>query len=69
MTPSKRRQQGREAFDPNTDPADVIPYNKDQWGYDIYVEDFLDGWTESQEHYNQQLEREEKEKEVENEPQ
>lgn len=30
---------------------DIQPYKKDSWGYEYYLEDFLDGWNEAKEEY------------------
>ena len=51
-TPSKRRRKGREAFCPGGDPMDFQPYKVGSWGYDFYLKDFLDGWKEAEEQYN-----------------
>jgi hypothetical protein len=47
-TPSKRRQEGREAFYPGGDPEQECPYYRGSWGYDIYYSDFLDGWKQAE---------------------
>ena len=48
MTPSKKRRMGREAFSPGCDPMDVQPFKTDSWGYEMDLEDFLDGWKEAE---------------------
>jgi len=47
-SPSKRRRQGRDAFDSNTDPMDIQPYKKGSWHYDYYLSDWLEGWFEAE---------------------
>lgn len=46
-TPSKRRRRGRAAFIPGDDPLNHQPYNKNKWGYDIYLADWLEGWEQA----------------------
>ena len=59
-TPSKRRRLGRQAFEPDCDPMDFQPYNKDFWGYDIYLTDWIQGWNEEKERYEAEQEAEKK---------
>jgi len=58
QTPSKRRRKGRNDFDPNTDPMDIQPYKEESWGYDMYLQDWLDGWYEAEKEYIKQEEEE-----------
>jgi len=46
-TPSNRRRKGRNAFEPGVDPMDLQPYAARSWGYDYYLQDWLDGWEEA----------------------
>ncbi len=46
-TPSKRRRRGREAFGPGCNPIDFQPYKVGSWNYQMYLEDWLDGWGEA----------------------
>ncbi len=48
-TPSKRRRDGRNAFDPNTDPMEVQPYNPNTWSYGLQIKEWLEGWHEGRE--------------------
>ena len=57
-TPSNRRRKGRNAFDPNTDPMDIQPYNKNSWWYESYLKDWLDGWSEAKEVYEKEQQEE-----------
>jgi len=42
MTPSKRRRQGKRAFDPGLSPLRECPYGKDAWNE--HRGDWLEGW-------------------------
>lgn len=56
-TPSKRRRDGRNAFDPSVeDPTSMCPYKKDSWGYEFRLRDFLDGWEEARVGYEKEME-------------
>ena len=46
QTPSKRRHEGREAYDKNSFPSDFCPY-KSGWGYESKARDWYEGWAES----------------------
>lgn len=59
-TPSNRRRKGRNDFDPNTDPMDIQPYNKNSWWYKSYLKDWLDGWFEAKKAY-EKIQKEENE--------
>ena len=48
-TPSKRRRKGRDAYCKDCDPMDFQPYKVGSWGYENYLQDFLDGWKEAEE--------------------
>ena len=60
-TPSKRRRKGREAFEPDCDPMDFQPYKVGSWNYNMFLQDFLDGWKEEEKLYNSVHELEEEE--------
>lgn len=54
--PSSRRREGRNAFDYNTDPFDICPYkNLDS----SYYEDWMEGWAQAQQEFNEQKKKEE----------
>ena len=38
---------GREAFDPNTSPMDVQPFDSNSWWYESNLSNWLDGWYEA----------------------
>lgn len=52
MTPSKLRRQGREAFDPNSDPSDFCPYgaltSPSNYG------NWMEGWCGEEKAYKKQ---------------
>jgi hypothetical protein len=56
-TPSKRRRKGREAFEPGVDPMQVQPYAPGSFSYDHRLKDWLDGWNEAKEQYEQEIEK------------
>jgi len=60
MTPSRRRKNGRECFDPDLNPENHNPYSKDS----LYYEDWMEGWYEAAEIYNKE-QREKKEENME----
>ena len=50
-SPTGRRRLGRMAFIPGENPMDYQPYNKNKWGYDFYLADWLEGWNQAKENY------------------
>jgi hypothetical protein len=54
-TPSQRRRQGREAFQPDSDPLDFQPYKKGEFAYAHYLGDWLEGWHEAEVEYKKSL--------------
>lgn len=50
MSPSKWRRKGREAFDPGLSPSREFSGSK--WELMYHYKDFLDGWKEAEERYN-----------------
>ena len=58
MSPSRRRREGREAFDPQTDPYDINPYTEGSLSgsYD----DWMQGWISAAKDYEvEQAEKQE----------
>ena len=55
-TPSSRRRDGRNAFQPCADPEEACPYKKGGWNYKYYYPDFLEGWKESEKEYQEEKE-------------
>lgn len=47
MTPSKRRREGRRAFDPNCSPNDFCPYYTTTWNWEAKRLDWLEGWEQA----------------------
>ena len=45
--PSRLRRQGRNDFDPNVDPMEVIPFDPKSYYYESDLENWLDGWKEA----------------------
>jgi len=55
-TPSHRRREGREAFEPGLDPTAFCPYRGRHWDAQAsYRQDWLDGWNEAKEAYEKTL--------------
>lgn len=46
QTPSNRRHEAREAFDPNCSPMELCQYKNPS-----YIKDWMDGWEEAEEAY------------------
>ena len=62
QTPSNRRREGRNAFDPNVLPNELNPWlneKKDAYMVDVHARDWMDGWNEAHEEYVQSLHAEE----------
>lgn len=55
-TPSKRRKRGYEAYDSCADPMDLQPYKVGSWEFQMYYQDFLDGWKQAEKDEAAQLE-------------
>lgn len=54
-TPSAIQRMGRVNFNPNADPMDFVPFNKNNKCYYILVAHYLEGWKEARKQY--ELER------------
>ena len=57
-TPSHRRRDGRNAFDPNTLPSTVNPYIPyKSFGGKGHSDDWMEGWNEEEKEYLENLEK------------
>ncbi len=49
-SPSRRRRDGRNAFEPDTNPQEICPYTRG-FMYDVKRRDWLEGWEEARSQY------------------
>lgn len=58
VTPSKRRRWGRDSFYTAGDPKEEFMrrsrMTEKSWGFDIYFQDFMDGWNEAEDAYHEE---------------
>ena len=57
-SPSYYRRLGRRDFHPYADPMDFQPFKIDSWNYKYHLDDYLDGWNEAEQKYNNEMETE-----------
>ena len=57
-SPSKIRREGRCAFHPGENPMDVQPYKIGSWGFKAYLQDWMEGWRQAEDAYEESLKAE-----------
>ena len=53
-SPSKIRYRARKAYCPGCDPLDEFPWKPGSWGYDMYMDDWLDGWKRAEKEWEEE---------------